>query len=136
MLQRISTTNLTACKIKRSNTGLGLFAIKPIKKNTYIIEYTGKIINNKQRNEKGGKYLFEINSRKTIDGSSRDNLARYINHACKPNCDIDIKKYRVYIVSKKDIQPGEEITYDYGNEYFDAYIKPFGCKCSLCRVKK
>jgi uncharacterized protein len=125
-----------AIKTKRSGTGLGLYTTEPIKKNVYIIEYTGTKLNNKQRDERGGRYLFEINSRLTIDGSSRKNIARYINHSCRPNCDIEIKKQKVYIVAKKNIQLGEELTYDYGKEYFDAFIKPMGCKCTACSTKK
>ncbi|HYD92556.1 MAG TPA: SET domain-containing protein-lysine N-methyltransferase, partial [Flavobacterium sp.] len=122
--------------VKRSPTGLGLYAAEPIKKGQYVIEYVGPIINNKQVEEIGGRYLFEINSRKTIDGSSRKNVARYINHSCRPNCDIEIKKDHVYIVAKKSIEPGQELNYDYGKEYFNEWIKPFGCLCAHCVAKR
>ena len=121
-------------KVKRSRAGagLGLFAIEPIKKEDFIIEYTGKILSSKEADEAGGKYLFEVNSKKTIDGSGRDNLARYINHSCRPNAEIEIKKGKVLVYSKKNIKVGEEVSYDYGKEYFNEYIKPIGCRCDKC----
>ncbi len=119
-------------KVKKSKAGLGLFATKKIPKNSFIIEYFGQILSNKERDEKGGRYLFETSANRTIDGSCRENTARYVNHSCKPNCEIEIIRGRVYIVSKRTILPGEEITYDYGEEYFDEFIKPNGCKCESC----
>jgi len=122
--------------IKKSLTGLGLYSNIQIKKGEFVIEYTGRRLTSKEANEKGGKYLFEINSRFTIDGSGRDNLARYINHSCRPNCESRIKNNHILIFSIKEIKPGEELTYNYGKEYFNEYIKPFGCKCAYCKTKK
>ncbi len=84
------------------------------------------------------KYLFELNDRWTIDGSVRKNIARYINHACKPNAESDVKprKRKVVIRAIKKIEPGEEINYDYGTDYFKAYLKPIGCKCDACEKKR
>jgi hypothetical protein len=82
--------------------------------------------------------LFELNGRWTIDGSVRKNIARYINHACKPNAESDVKprKRKVVIRAIKNISPGEEINYDYGTDYFKAYLKPIGCKCDACEKKR
>lgn len=121
--------------VKKSSAGFGLFADEDIPKDVYIIEYCGPILTNAQANEKGGKYLFKINTRKTIDGSGRQNTARYINHSCKPNCDAVIDGSRIFIESRRKIKKGEEITYHYGKEYVDDYIKPMGCKCSHCLTK-
>ena len=84
------------------------------------------------------KYLFELNGRWTIDGSVRKNVARYINHACKPNAESDVmpRKRKVIIRAVRDIQEGEEINYDYGTDYFKEYLKPFGCKCLACEAKR
>jgi len=71
-----------------------------------------------------------------IDGSLRSNKARYINHSCAPNCEIDIRNKRVYVFAKRNIKTGEELTYDYDTEYFDMYIKPKGCRCTKCESKK
>ncbi|MGO9359820.1 MAG: SET domain-containing protein [Xanthobacteraceae bacterium] len=127
-------------RIGRSRTGLGLFATKPIKKGTEIIEYFGPLLDS--RNEKHdaieNKYLFEINGRWTIDGSVRRNVARYINHACRPNAESDVRerKRKVFIRAIKNIAPGEEINYDYGKDYFNEFLKPIGCKCAACEKKR
>lgn len=127
-------------RIGRSRTGLGLFATKPIKKGTKIVRYFGPMLdcNKKKDDAVENKYLFQITNRWTIDGSVRENIARYINHACRPNAESDVqkKKRRVYIRAIKDIAPGEEINYDYGTDYFKEYLKPIGCKCDFCEKKR
>ncbi|MFB9265708.1 SET domain-containing protein [Bradyrhizobium erythrophlei] len=127
-------------RVGRSRTGLGLFATKPIKKGSKIIRYFGPILDckKKEEDEIENKYLFELNNRWTIDGSVRENIARYINHACKPNAESDVRprKRKVFIRAIKNIEPGEEINYDYGTDYFKAYLKPIGCKCDACEKKR
>jgi hypothetical protein len=127
-------------RVGRSPTGLGLFATKPIKKGTKIIRYFGPLLDSKKKKDDAieNKYLFELNNRWTIDGSVRKNIARYINHACKPNAESDVsaRKRKVVIRAIKNIEPGEEINYDYGTDYFKAYLKPIGCKCDACEKKR
>ncbi len=125
-------------KVKRSSAGLGLFADEPIKKNTWIIEYVGKILNGKKEvdNYPANKYLFETSNTRMIDGSTRSNTARYINHSCAPNCEAEIFAGRVFIKTIKSVAVGEEFTYDYGKEYVDEHIKPYGCRCAPCKLKK
>ena len=127
-------------RVGRSRTGLGLFATKPIKKGSKIIRYFGPLLDSKKKKDDAieNKYLFELNNRWTIDGSVRKNVARYINHACKPNAESDVKprKRKVIIRAIKNIEPGEEINYDYGTDYFKAYLKPIGCKCAACEKKR
>jgi hypothetical protein len=127
-------------RIGRSRTGLGLFATKPIKKGAKIVRYFGPLLDSKKKKDDAieNKYLFELNGRWTIDGSVRENIARYINHACKPNAESDVspRKRKVVIRAIKNIEPGEEINYDYGTDYFKAYLKPIGCKCDACEKKR
>jgi hypothetical protein len=127
-------------RVGRSRTGLGLFATKPIKKGAKIVRYFGPLLDSKKKKDDAieNKYLFELNGRWTIDGSVRANIARYINHACKPNAESDVKprKRKVVIRAIKNIEPGEEINYDYGTDYFKAYLKPIGCKCAACEKKR
>jgi uncharacterized protein len=127
-------------RIGRSRTGLGLFATKPIAKGTEIVEYFGPLLDsrNKKHDAIENKYLFEINGRWTIDGSVRRNIARYINHACRPNAESDVqeRKRKVFIRAIKNIAPGEEINYDYGKDYFNQFLKPIGCKCASCEKKR
>ena len=115
--------------VKRGIAGLGLFTEAPIEKGGFVIEYFGPILSREVADARGGKYLFEISRDKVIDGAGRDNIARYINHSCRPNCETSIRKGSILIFATRKIEPGEELSYDYGKEYFDEHIKPFGCKC-------
>ena len=85
---------------------------------------------------RGNLYLYEINSRWTIDGTPRSNIARYFNHSCNPNAEIYDVKHRVFIRTLRDIKPGEEITYDYGIDYLKNVIGRSNCKCGRCRRRR
>jgi hypothetical protein len=122
-------------RIGRAKTGLGLFATAPIAKKQFIVEYKGPRISTAVADELNNKYLFEINTRWTIDGAGRRNVARYINHGCRPNAESDVIKGKVIIRSIRKIAEGDEITYDYGKNYFDTFIKPHGCRCASCVAK-
>lgn len=119
---------------KRSSAGLGLFAEEVIQKGQLIIEYTGERISDEEADRRGGQYLFVVTDSLVIDGKGRENIARYINHACKPNAEAehDEDEDRIYIRAKKNIKAGEEITYHYGKDFFNRIIKPKGCKCRSC----
>lgn len=118
--------------IKRSSAGLGLFAAKTIPKGMRIIEYTGPRVPNDIVEKSNGKYFFGVNKKWSIDGRGRDNIARYINHSCRPNAEAIITRGRVWIWAKRTIQAGEEIAYHYGKEYFDGVIREIGCRCVKC----
>jgi SET domain-containing protein len=120
--------------VKRSKSGLGLFTTKDISKGELVIEYTGEKITEAEANLRGGKYLFELNDNWTIDGKGRENIARYLNHSCKPNCnpELDDEEEHIYIYAKRNIKAGEELTYNYGKMYFNDLIKKEGCRCDSC----
>jgi uncharacterized protein len=135
-MRRTTQIPSSSLRVGRSCAGLGLFAVEHIKPGMYI-EYVGDIIPTAEANKKkGARYLFEVNPKWTIDGSARSNLARYINHACDPNCESVQQGNRIFIKALQDIYPGEELCYDYGPEYFDEFIKPHGCKCGACDTSK
>ena len=124
--------------VKKSSAGLGLFAARAYKKGERVIEYVGEIISEAEAQRRGGKYLFELNDAFTIDGKGRQNIARYINHSCKPNCypELTDDETQVFIFTKRAVAPGEEFTYNYGPYYFKMEIKPHGCRCAACALKK
>jgi uncharacterized protein len=123
--------------VRRSGSGLGLFAVDFFKKGEFVIEYTGEMLTAKEFEERNNnKYFFEIDSHWVVDGSSRKNLARYVNHSCRPNCEVRIYAKRIRIWTIRRIKSGEEFSYDYGKEYFDEHIKLAGCKCAFCRNKR
>ncbi|MDQ6785481.1 MAG: SET domain-containing protein [Acidobacteriota bacterium] len=121
--------------IKRTAIGLGFFTLDPIPKDKKIIEYIGPVLTNQEADKKGGRYLMTIDEEHLIDGSPRSNTARYINHSCQPNAKTFRTGVRVWIWSIRDIKAGEEITINYGKNYFNEHIKPIGCKCAKC-IKK
>lgn len=119
-------------KKSRSGTGQGLFATGTFKKGDFIAEYTGTKIPTSLADTSKSRYLFEIDSDWTIDGSPRSNIARYINHSCEPNTEAEIENGRILIHVVRSIKKGEELTIDYDTEYFDEFIRPVGCKCARC----
>jgi uncharacterized protein len=107
--------------------GKGLFAAQNIKKGTRIIQYIGQKISKEETAERlyqGNQYIFTFNDRYDIDGKTLKNKARYINHSCDPNCEVLLTQRTIWIVAKRDIQAGEELSYNYG---FTA--KQYRCQC-------
>tara|TARA_Y100000590_G_C15450804_1_gene912615 strand:- start:429 stop:902 length:474 start_codon:yes stop_codon:yes gene_type:complete len=123
-------------KVKKSNIDKrGLYAKKNIKPRTRIIEYIGKLITKKET-EKNTKfdnskdiYLFNVNSKYDLDGDYHWNKARLINHSCNPNCEVEGKGVKLWIVSLREIKKGEELSYDYGFSYCKEDLNDFICKC-------
>jgi hypothetical protein len=122
--------------VRRTATGLGLFTLKEISARKRIVEYTGPVVTGEEVARRRGKYFFEIDGSYAIDGGLRSNIARYINHSCRPNAEAFVTGKRIWIWSKGAIGAGEEITLDYGKDYFDDYIRPKGCKCVECQPRE
>ncbi len=127
--------------------GRGVFALTHIPKHTRIIEYKGERISQEEADERYSEahensphtMLFEVNDRLVIDATHKGNSARWINHSCAPNCEIEDENERIFIESRRDIRPGEELTYDYNlqlGEPHTAAAKRFhACFCGArhCR---
>tara|TARA_Y100000590_G_scaffold190922_1_gene217284 strand:- start:827 stop:1300 length:474 start_codon:yes stop_codon:yes gene_type:complete len=123
-------------KVKKSNIDKrGLYASKNIKAGEKIIEYKGKLISKKesQQNSKFDNskdiYLFNINEKWDLDGAWSFNAARLINHSCNPNCEVEGKGVRLWIVALKNIRKGKELSYDYGFSYCKEDLNNFICNC-------
>lgn len=117
--------------------GEGLFATAPIAKGEFVIEYTGVHIPSLYADTlDDNRYLFEIDKKWTIDGSGLENTARYVNHSCDPNAEAVIEDGRVMYYAVRPIGKGEELTIDYGQEYFDDFIGPHGCRCGAAKHRK
>lgn len=117
-------------KVKRATAGLGLFTEKQFARGERIVEYKGERLLVAQT-KSNAKYLMAMEGDMVINGKGRHNVARYINHSCKPNAEAIIED-GVFIYARRRIQAGDEITIDYGKDYWDTYIAPKGCKCSSC----
>ena len=122
--------------VRRSAIGLGLFTLVEIPPGKRLIEYVGPVVTAGEVARRGGRYFFEIDEHYSVDGSARENKARYLNHSCRPNAEAFVTGRRIWIWSQKNIKAGEEITLDYGEVYFDNYIRPKGCRCAACRTRK
>jgi len=126
---------------KRSNVhGMGVFALEPISKNTRIIDYAGELVRNSESEAREERYLaegciwvFRVNRNWSRDAAVGGNLARFINHACKPNCWIEIVDRTIWIRASRTIRAGEELTYDYrtdGEQTIPCRCRP-GCPNKL-----
>ena len=129
-------------KKKSSLHGTGLFASTNIKKGEQVIEYIGdkvtkkegdkradKQIKKAQKNKNNGMvYVFELNKRYDIDGGVARNYARFINHSCDPNCEVEIIDNHIWISAIKKIKKGSELLYNYGYP-FDSHFEEHICKC-------
>lgn len=105
--------------------------MEPIERGAFIIEYTGKKIPNEEAEETETRYIFEIDDDWSIDGSGRDNIARYINHSCRPNCEVFIEGGHICVYARRNIKAGEELGYHYGLAYVKEFIAP-NCRCGFC----
>jgi uncharacterized protein len=114
--------------------GQGLFvADRPIATGEGI-EYVGPRLSVKKLNGNiaANRYLYSFNDRYVIDGADENNLARWINHSCRPNCFAWPDGKRLLIRTVREILPREELTVDYGQDYFNLWIRPHGCRCPAC----
>lgn len=114
----------------------GCYTTSKIRKGTHVVEYTGPLISPEQADEiydgRSTTYLFGLRDRKRIiDGHG---TAMFINHSCDPNCETDEINGHVWIIAIRDIEAGEELTYDYmlydGAEDDSA---PCFCRSKKCR---
>lgn len=127
--------------------GRGVFALRKIPKGTRIIEYKGQLITDKEADRRYSRLhensphtmLFSIDDGLVIDATRRGNSARWINHSCAPNCEIEEEGHRVFIDARRDIRPGEELTYDYNLQIGEKHTKKaqreHACYCSARRCR-
>ena len=127
--------------------GRGVFATRNIAADTFLIEYEGERISDKEATKRHGldpenpyhTFFFSLESGKMIDGGVDGSDARWINHACEPNCEAREEKKRVNIYALRDIKRGEELNYDYGlvvdDKQTKALKKAYECRCGAetCR---
>jgi SET domain-containing protein len=122
--------------------GYGVFALETINKNKRIIDYAGELISNKQSEAREDRYLskgciwvFRVNRNWSRDAAVGGNIARFINHSCRPNCwiEVDGKTRTIWVRAAKTIRKGQELTYDYnteGDKVIPCRCRP-GCKTKL-----
>lgn len=109
-----------------------MYAAQPIEEDTCIVAYKGELISHAEAYRREQRYLprhriwlFTVNSRWMRDAARGGNIARYINHACHPNCYVDIVGQTIWIRASRDIRQGEELTYDYNTDG----VAGIRCRC-------
>jgi len=135
-------------QVRRSGVhGKGVFAVQPIARGEVLIEYTGERITWPQAldrhphdpSQPDHTFYFHIDDEHVIDANVGGNAARWINHACNPNCIADEVDGRIFIKARRAIKPGEELFYDYGliidERYTPKLKKEYECRCGTrnCR---
>jgi uncharacterized protein len=143
-----ASTDSELIEVRRSDVhGLGIFALQPIAKGTRIVEYLGERVSHGEADRRyetkdendSHTFLFIVDSRTVIDAGVDGNDARFFNHSCNPNCESVVEKRRVFIEAVRDVQPGEELTYDYQIQREDDdpenIDEVFACRCGFpqCR---
>lgn len=125
--------------------GRGVYATQPIPRGARVVEYTGERITKAEavrreqarlrrlaRGGDGSVYIFVLNRRHDLDGRTGRNIARLINHSCSPNCEAFTIRGHIWIFARRDIAPGEELTFDYGFPLSEWRLHPCRCGSSGC----
>jgi SET domain-containing protein len=142
MAKHTAPARLPAYEVRQSSIhGNGVFARRKIPAGERIIEYKGERINwdeaTERADRRGGPinhtFYFSLHDGQVIDGGSHGNEARFINHACEPNCEAYEVDGRIYIHALRDIERGEELNYNYALVYearhTPALKRLFACRC-------
>ncbi|MFN0186365.1 MAG: SET domain-containing protein [Aquabacterium sp.] len=135
-------------QVRRSGVhGKGVFALQPLARGEVVIEYIGEIVDWPEAlrrhphnpAEPNHTFYFSLDSGDVIDANVGGNAARWINHACAPNCEADETDGRVFIKTLRAIKPGEELFYDYrlmiDERYTPKLKREYECRCGArsCR---
>jgi len=145
----MSTDELPKFEIRESDiAGKGAFALQFIAPGVRLIEYTGERVSHEVADaryaaeEAAGNYhtvLFSVDDKTVIDAGVNGNDARFFNHSCDPNCQSRIVRGRVYLETIRDIEPGEELTYDYEipreGESDEVAREKYPCFCGATRCR-
>lgn len=115
--------------------GAGGFARQALPAGSRVLEYVGERIDKREstlRCEQGNAFIFNIDEQWDLDGNVPWNPARFLNHSCQPNCDAEQIEDRIWIVTTRDVAPGEELTFNYGYDLEDYRAHPCRCGAPNC----
>ena len=141
-------TPVRRIQVRKSGVhGRGVFALVDLAEGELVMEYTGEVISWDEAQRRhphdlanpNHTFYFHIDDQHVIDGKVGGNSARWINHACEPNCEADEQGGRIFIKTLHNIPAGQELNYDYGLMIDEPYTKkllaeyPCWCGSKLCR---
>ena len=115
--------------------GTGVFARADIAAETRVVEYMGERLSKDEslrRRRAGNFFVFIVTDQFDIDGAVESNPARFINHSCDPNCEARMEDERIWIIAKRDIKAGEELSFNYGYDLQDYEDHPCACGAPTC----
>jgi uncharacterized protein len=115
--------------------GVGGFVVVPISKGSRVIEYVGERLSKSEslvRCQQGNPFIFYLDENWNLEGNVEWNPARFINHSCEPNCEAELIEGRIWLIARRDISAGEEITFDYGFDLDDYREHPCHCGSAQC----
>ncbi len=129
------------CEVRSSSIhGRGVFATRDIPASIRIVEYLGERVSKEEGAARGERQLeraresdepavliIDLSDEWDLDGRVPNNLAAILNHSCDPNCTMWNEENRIWIYSARDIERGEELTFDYGFDIAD--YKDYPCRC-------
>ena len=128
----VTETGVRIIRKQSKISGWGVYAAQPIEEDAFIVEYKGQLVPQAEAWRREQRYLprqriwlFNINTRWARDAAFGGNIARYINHACSPNCYVDVIGQHIWIRASRDIRKGEELTYDYNTDG----VAGIRCRC-------
>ncbi len=115
--------------------GKGGFAKQKIRQGSRVMEYVGERISKGEslrRCEQNNEFIFSLNESQDLDGNVPWNSARFINHSCAPNCEATLEEDQIWLSALRDVESGEEITFNYGFDLEDYKAYPCHCGSSKC----
>jgi len=115
--------------------GLGGFAKADLPKGARILEYVGDKIDKQEsarRCEANNVYIFSLNDEQDIDGNVEWNPARFLNHSCSPNCEAEFDGDQIWVITGRDVNAGEELTFNYSFDLEDYRDYPCHCGAPNC----
>ena len=136
-------------RVRRSKIhGSGVFAVRAIPRGARIVEYVGERVSHAEADRRyenrpvqdAHTFLFIVDDETVVDAGVGGNEARFINHACKPNCETEVTRGRIWVRARRRILPGEELSYDYciGRDADDPpdIDEVFECRCGTLRCRE
>jgi SET domain-containing protein len=130
--EQVSTVHQTELVVFKNSAihGTGGFARCDILSGNALMEYVGEKIDKQEsirRCEANNVFIFFLNENQDIDGNVSWNPARWLNHSCSPNAEAELANDRIWLLAKRDIESGEEITFNYGFDLEN--YREYPCRC-------